>query len=187
MGKNRTSKYANKFVNGHTFGSWTVVDGKIHGSPAKMDVRCVCGQIKRVDVYTLVSGKSTSCGCVRVGEKAPNWKGTNGVSRTTLYINARAAVGHLSYEDMIHTYTAQSGTCAVTSQPIDLNEAKLVRLNSTGSYLNGNVAWVSPAVASITAHNSISTLTGAVASIITTTNNPNIFEQMGMSAAKEKP
>jgi hypothetical protein len=187
VSKKRTSKYANKFANGHTFGSWTVVDGIIHGSPAKMDVRCVCGQIKRADVYTLVSGKSTSCGCVRVGEKAPNWRGINGVGRTTLYTNGRSAVGQISYEDMVNTYVAQSGSCAVTSAPLNLSEAKLVRLSTDGGYLSGNVAWVSPAVATITGHTGINTMTSAVASIITTTNNPNIFEQMGMSAAKEKP
>lgn len=48
--------------NGEKFGSWTVLDAL----PVQHKVlcRCSCGAEKRVNKYNLLSGKSTSCGCL---------------------------------------------------------------------------------------------------------------------------
>ena len=186
MGTKGKSKYTGKFNNGHSFGSWVVVDGIIHGSPAKMDVRCVCGKIRRANVYTLVSGQSTSCGCVRVGEKAPNWKGVKGaqgISRQTLYNNARPAVSYLSYEDMVSLFNNQNATCALTSTSIDLDSAKLIPLDASKPYSVTNAVYVSPTAYTVTAHNGLINTSNSLRSMAQTSN---IFEQMGMKSVKEK-
>ena len=185
MGKKGQSKYTGKFKAGHSFGSWTVVDGKIHGSPAEMDVRCQCGTVKRTDVYTLVKGTSTSCGCVRVGENAPNWQGINGVSKTLLSRGGGGFTG--SYAPAYATvYTAQAGHCSLTSQPLTPTTAKLVAISNTQPISPTNATWVHTSVAGLA--NSAGGAIGAynTATTIATTPHPNIFEQMGMKPIRKK-
>ena len=52
---------------GEQYGRWTVV-GDPCGPPKRRSVRCRCncGQEREVQVNNLRSGRSTSCGCVRV-------------------------------------------------------------------------------------------------------------------------
>jgi hypothetical protein len=53
---------------GKKFGKWTVVGEVARGYA---DVLCECGQRKRVQTYTLLNGRSKSCGCLRREGWAP--------------------------------------------------------------------------------------------------------------------
>lgn len=60
------------------FGRWLVVDARI--SEKKVLCLCDCGTTKLVNVYNLVGGKSTSCGCD--GNRGPM---THGLSKDPAY------------------------------------------------------------------------------------------------------
>jgi hypothetical protein len=180
MGRKGTSKYTGKFKAGHTFGLWTVVDGKIHGSPARMDVKCTCDTIHRIDVYTLVKGKSTSCGCIpRTGESAPNWRGLNGVSGRTL--NNASNTFHMSVEDVAKTFTP---TCYLTGQTLTSNNAVPYANNGSDSFVGTtDIAWVHTSVSPLVNQYGI---TGAITIANSISQTTNIFQQMGMKPT-EKP
>lgn len=184
MGKKGRSKYTGQFKAGHSFGSWTVVDGTIHGSPAELDVKCQCGTTKRVDLYTLIKGKSTSCRKCKVGEKAPNWQGVQGVSRNLLTRNGITTEAAAQSYAMI--YNSQGGTCSLTSQPLTSTTAKLVAINGTQPISPTNATWVYYSVAGLA--NSAGGARGAytTATTIATTTQPNIFEQMGMKPSRKE-
>lgn len=190
MGRKGVSKYTGQFIAGHKFGEWVVVDGKIHGSPAQIDVRCMCDAIHRIDVYTLVKGKSTSCGCTpRTADSAPNWKGINGVS-SRLLRNAKSL--NVSREDLANSF---STTCYLTGQT--LTDATAVPYTmSIGQYIegpNGVLNTSSGSTTSVTwVHNSVSPMiqqygiVGAIQIAKTIVQTTNIFDQMGMKPT-EKP
>lgn len=52
---------------GDVFGNWTIVEilPKTVNYHRHFICKCVCGEIKEIDAYNVLSGKSTSCGCVR--------------------------------------------------------------------------------------------------------------------------
>lgn len=51
---------------GERFGRWVVVSGPIKESGRKMwGCRCDCGIEKNVNSYSLTSGRSSSCGCLK--------------------------------------------------------------------------------------------------------------------------
>ena len=177
MRKKKTSQYEGKFKAGHTFGFWTVVDGIIHGSPATMDLVCSCGTKKRVDVYTLISGKSKSCGCRRklTGESSPRWKGQGSLDSSVLRRALKKASlvpgSTITDSDLSYSFSEQGGTCAVTGQPLmngTIVSANVVRIDNSLPYTPNNTAWVSPMVSTYVSRTGI---TGV---------NSNIFEQLGM-------
>lgn len=186
----RKSKYEGKFPKGHVFGSWTVTDGKIYLSPAQINVKCVCGVEKKVDVYTLISGLSTSCGCMKVGKNATNWGGDkyDGVPATIIY---RARHGsteakNLSPSLIAAAYNSQDGNCALTGQTLDTATARLTRFDNSKPYDSGNIAWVHTSVLPLV-NSSGGTVNAFQTSLsIVSNSNPNIFEQMGFKPTKEK-
>ena len=188
MSKKGKSKYQNKFSAGHTFGSWTVVDGKVHGSPARMDVLCACGTKKRVDVYTLVNGTSMSCGCIRpTGEASKQWTGINGIPGTVLYRAKQVAERHgniVSKEQLASVYLSQGGSCSLTNQPLTSGSARLARYDNSISYTPDNVTWVHSSVSSTATSAGVSNVIQTVYTVAQT--NPNIFEQMGMKPIKKE-
>lgn len=187
----RKSKYEGKFPKEHAFGSWSVVDGKIHGSPAQIDVKCVCGTEKRADVYTLVNQRSTSCGCVpRTGENSPNWKGDKygGVPATMIYRASHGSVEAkgLAPSLMAAAYNSQDGNCTLTGQALNVSNARMVKIDSNKPYDSGNIAWVHTSVAPLV-YSSGGTANAIQTSLsIVSKTNPNIFEQMGFKPTKEK-
>jgi len=183
MGAKGKSKYDGKYKAGDTFGHWSVVDGRISDSPAAMSVSCVCGNTKKVDVYSLVKGKSTSCGCVRVGENAPNWKGVNGLSHTTLATNMSRAIRsgwvHTTPEQLGNIYAAQSGNCMLTGFAIT-GSATLARFDNSKPYEVGNVTWVHPSVAPLAVSYGVSSVINTSNAVVSNTSQTNnIFEKLG--------
>jgi hypothetical protein len=203
LGTKNKSKYQGKFKAGDSFGSWTVVNGKIHGSPAEMDVTCVCGAKKRVDIYTLVKGRSKSCGCIpqaRSGENAPNWQGVKGVPKTVLTRALKAAERHgavrMTTEQAATVYLAQNGSCSITGTPLSgpgggtasasySSSPTLVRYDNSQPYTVTNTAWVSNNVGSL---GTALGMTGVytVANNIVNSTQPNIFTQLGIKPVEDK-
>lgn len=57
----KTNRRALSVPVGHIFSGWKVI-----GHPGKFDYltcQCECGTVRDVNVYSLISGKSVSCGC----------------------------------------------------------------------------------------------------------------------------
>lgn len=54
-------------ISGHKFGRWVVIkrNGFMYGNYPAWLCRCECGTEKTVAAYSLIKGKSTSCGCKR--------------------------------------------------------------------------------------------------------------------------
>jgi hypothetical protein len=193
VGRRGKSKYTGKFKPGHKFGHWTVLYSEAIGSPARLAVQCECGVTKEVDAYTLTKGKSTSCGCiVRVGEDAPNWRGVNGLSRTTISRNLThttngGSASTLNFDTAANAYCMQSGTCGVTGQTLTETTARLERMDPSKPYTGNNVIWV---------HNSISPVVSAYGvqgaitianAVVSNTSQPNnIFEKLGFKASDGK-
>ena len=70
---------------GKTFEGWKVLaEGPRIKYRGSWQCVCICGVQKSVDNYSLVSGRSTSCGCLR-NKKNINRLVTHGMSRTRLY------------------------------------------------------------------------------------------------------
>jgi hypothetical protein len=143
-----------KFAPGHKFGEWTVTTGTVMGSPAKLNVKCMCGTERYVDAYTLVKGKSTSCGCNRTGENAPNWQGVNGLSKTAISRNLThtfSGGGSINAVYAVNLYVSQTGSCGITGQTITSDTARLERSDPSQPYQNNNVLWVHNSVAPLVA------------------------------------
>ena len=73
-------------ISGHQFGYWTVLrrDTEFKGSYSKWICQCECGTVRSVSRSSLISGRSSSCGC----HSFDNRKGmnaTHGMSKTRLY------------------------------------------------------------------------------------------------------
>lgn len=172
----KRSKYTDKFPIGHRFGKWTVVDGIIEESPAKLRVKCDCGTEKLMDVYDMVSKRSQSCGCVRkqrTGSNNPNWKGQSGISATVLYNNSRST--GLSYGELVQSYNQStvSGNYSTTScvaVPIDKDQPISV----------DNIAWVSSDIAPAARAVGVRNLILGSQTISQTT--PNIFDRLGFKS-----
>lgn len=198
------SKYENKFKAGDKFGMWSVVDGIIHGSPASIDVICCCNTKKRVDVYTLVKGKSTSCGCNRLltKEQSSRWSGitvtTANVGQSgTMLIGSLSgtAMGralnkinssegsHVTSADLSTSFSAQNGMCAITNKLLDSDSATISRINNSLPYEPNNILWVdktiSPVVRSLGLAGAATYISNA-----SVASNKNIFENLGMKKEK---
>ena len=187
---NRRSKFEGKFPPGYIFGDWAVVDGSIHGSPARIDVRCICGTVRSVDIWTLQNGRSTNCGCKNHGETAKRYNGVRGLSGTAIYRNSLRAESksllNISNKEMAELYQQQSGTCTLTGQTINSDTARLERIDVNKPYETGNVQWVHSSVASMASKYGTSGVIANSVSIVSTTKPQNIFEQLGMKPTGEK-
>ena len=178
----KRSKYIGKYKAGDKFGSWTVIDGKIHGSPAKLDVVCECGTKKRSDLYSLIHNRSTNCGCKRAeltGSSAPHWTGTGSLTGTAIYRNAfrinSSGEGSVTSGDLKTAYMVQNGTCNITNLSLDSTNATVTKIDLTLPYQANNVAWVHSSAAPLVNSYGYNT-----AITISSYNIPNIFESMGM-------
>lgn len=161
------------YTAGQQFGHWVVIDGIVYGNPSQIDVKCECGTIKRIDAYSLTSGRSTSCGCQlkkRTAENNPNWKGVNGVPGTTIYYNS-VRTG-LNYDQLVGMIQNQTGTCTLTGgtissvEPIDSNQP----ISTTnGVWVNNSIA---PMIRQFGVQNTLT--------VVNSVRSQNIFEQLGM-------
>lgn len=64
---------------GDMFGKWKI----LNVSTKLTECQCVCGKIKKVDVFSLLNGTSKSCGCFSLELRRPSMK--HGDSNTRLY------------------------------------------------------------------------------------------------------
>jgi len=74
-------------LTGRTFGHWFVVEKDLAPNGSKNSrwiCRCTCGTVKSVFQYSLLSGRSASCGCV-ISEKKKGINKTHGMSNTRIY------------------------------------------------------------------------------------------------------
>lgn len=71
--------FKSKVSIGDNLSHWTVASLGDH--PNKVDCVCVCGIRKSVNIYNLLSGKTTSCGCVTAKDRAKK----HGLSKTPEY------------------------------------------------------------------------------------------------------
>ncbi|WP_157140531.1 hypothetical protein [Achromobacter xylosoxidans] len=74
-------KFGAKDLTGRKFGRWAAIGPK---SKRKWLCRCECGAEKAVDVYSLLDGRSTSCGCLRA-EQVTQRNTTHGQAGTQTY------------------------------------------------------------------------------------------------------
>ncbi len=129
-----------------TFGYWSVIglDAELCNG-TRWVCRCVCGEIKSVDAYSLTADHSKSCGCRNSGRG-----GISGRVWSKIRIGARKRGFALSIsaEDAWLLYKAQFGQCALTGEPIYFDKhshvalASLDRIDSTLGYVVGNIQWV---------------------------------------------
>ena len=186
------SKYTKSFKKGDVFGSWTVQDGTVSGQPAKVEVKCECGTLKKVNVYSLVKGQSTNCGCKRIG----NWKGRGELSGSILYktitvintvntglTSASITYQPLTYDDLSNVFVQQTGTCALTGKILNSSNTAIARYDNSKPFSQTNIAWVASEVSPLTTAYGINGSINVVQSIAH--HNPNIFEQMGFTSPRK--
>lgn len=134
------------------------VDGKIW-----WNMQCDCGSPIARRKKDVVSGNTSSCGCIRIEKlKARNqtewFRGFGEITGTYLgqvrnNARKRNLIFNVTNEYLWNLYLAQNKLCALTGLPIDFNEgsslrrgrnhsASLDRINSTDGYIEGNVQWV---------------------------------------------
>jgi hypothetical protein len=154
---------------------WTIVDGTIHPPSAKIDVMCICGETRRVEVYALTHGKTTSCGC-RGGYL------TDG----TLYRNLNRLVrregsaSNVPYEDLRSKFQDQHARCILTEQPLNQTTAYLAKIDNSVPLSSTNVAWVYTGISSLTHSDGVMGAAKIATQIQHHVKNTNIFDKLGM-------
>jgi hypothetical protein len=145
MGYKGTSKYHGQFSEGQKIGKWTVIDNTVTiEREAKLLCRCDCGRERKVSIYTIVKGTSTSCKICQnenySSMKNPNWKGIGHIPGSK--INKKWTPEFTQYlSDMLEQ---QKFKCALTNLPISFDDktASPDRIDSKKGYIVGNVHWV---------------------------------------------
>ena len=127
---------------------WGKKDGKILYTPIyHYKCKCECGEIKKYAKSLLISGKQTSCGCNKYGNKT-----YKNMSRRLvgLFRNAAIAKGKewdLNLEYLGDLFEKQNGKCIYTGWDLDIGKhntsktASLDRIDSSKGYIKGNVQW----------------------------------------------
>ncbi len=135
---------------------WEVPSGKKYYSPF-YECACLCGTKKLILGYTLLKGKSRSCGCVwkeQTLSNNPFFKGFEGLSHSYFGRIKRGAAQRrfsfdLTIEDAWQLLVDQEFKCALSGAPIAFDKlvgrggsASLDRIDSKAGYVLGNVQWV---------------------------------------------
>lgn len=148
------------FFAGQRFGDWSILNkaptwdlhsGKKYYTPYYL-CKCDCGKIRKVQGYTLLTGKSKSCGCSwkrQTKENNPAWKGFCGLPGKYFYrarhgAELRGIDFDLSKKEAWDVFNAQQGTCNLSGVPIsfDKSTASLDRIDSGLGYNANNIQWV---------------------------------------------
>jgi len=92
----RQYKHPKYLLQGEKFGRWEIIEAdsnskqKKPNAPSKWKYmcKCICGNVKSISRYSLLSGKSTSCGCFMAEQAKLNRTVRNKIKRVgnTIYI-----------------------------------------------------------------------------------------------------
>lgn len=151
-------KLKHENIVGKTFGDWTVLKKPIAG---KCESQCSCGNIKIIQVASLVHGKTTKCyqcrNNLKTGQANPRWQGFGEISGSWWKHNIKKTAEKRGIEFSItieyawNLFEAQKRKCALTGMPLcfantvknrTATTASLDRIDSSKGYIEGNVQWV---------------------------------------------
>lgn len=145
------NKYNNFFNINDRFGKYTIVDVTIvrNNYKATILVKCDCGNIQYVDVYSLINNKTTRCfKCnTRNLENNAQWKGYKTIPGKVISKLKRDALRrninvYITLEDIYDCILLQNNKCALTGIDIDfinLRNASVDRINSSKDYTVDNI------------------------------------------------
>lgn len=145
---------------GKTFGRWTVLEKHPKG-PQFYTARCSCGNIKVLNVYAAIDGKTTSCGCYRVELLAttnrkysfsePHLQHTQHNPLYAIWMSIKTRCFNKNHPSF-RSYGARGITMDPEWKVSFLKFARHIgprpspdysidRIDNTGSYVPGNVQW----------------------------------------------
>jgi hypothetical protein len=159
--------FLNKTINNWTVLGYSHTKEKPSGSSVYWKCKCnLCGDIKQIMSYNILSNKSKSCFSCSMknnfGEKNPNWKGYKKIPASLLTsIKSSAKSRNLEYnlsdEYLNDLWEKQKEKCALSGEKLMIkakgknidpwqNNASLDRIDSAKGYIAGNVQWIHPIV-----------------------------------------
>lgn len=136
---------------GDRFGRLLVLSVDLRATPAvKVTARCECGTVKDYVRYDVVTGKTSSCGCLR-NEKIGTVRRSHGASSTAEYVAYQSALDRCTREkntayknyggrgiqfkfSSFEEFFAELGPKPSPQHSVD-------RINNEGHYERGNVRW----------------------------------------------
>jgi hypothetical protein len=133
-------------------------DTPIHGGEKRCKWQCDCGKTPIIDLYSVVSGRTKSCGHVKKGlikENNNNWKGIGDIygdkwTRIEKSAHKRQLDFLITKDDAWNLFLKQERKCAITHLPIHFKtkynacdgDASLDRIDSSKGYTADNIQWV---------------------------------------------
>lgn len=150
---------------GEKLGHWVVLSTKENGKPIRANgmlgckCRCICGTIRNISKYALLSGSSASCGC-RFGDSNKSTFrrfGEIGGSYWQQICRRCKPIGReftVTQAYAWELFLAQNRRCALTGLPLSFTtsgvrgtpgsrgDASLDRIDSSRGYVEGNLQWV---------------------------------------------
>jgi hypothetical protein len=138
---------------GQRFGNWTFIGGEVSVSASmRGDFKCVCGTQKTLQISSVVTGKSKSCGCsveyaVKHGKAGTYvhllWKRLkrrccNSDSSDYRDYGGR---GIIVYPEWVDDFSAFDAYISEVLGPRPSNEHSLDRIDNDSGYIPGNLRW----------------------------------------------
>ena len=122
------TKYSDQIPIGKQFGSWTVLEEPTldDAGRAKVTVKCVCGEVGERHAYNLVTGRTSQCKTCSSG-LSPTFQGLS-----NRYMRSAIGAGEmytLSSKDISESFSKQASACALTGEPLDIQNAAIVSVN----------------------------------------------------------
>lgn len=135
----------NKRVNiGDRFGEWTVIEDV--NKEYKVKCRCSCGKEKYVNIYTLISGRSTGCGHTKNQDRILDLTGRQFGELTALkyrgnqYWECLCSCGNTTLKRRSHLLDGRARNCGHNKLPENLIGKKFGKL--TPIKYAGNKRWI---------------------------------------------
>ena len=148
-------------ISGKTFGLLEVVrlhKGSVfngtYWSDTLWECRCECGETCYKYKRLIISGKTKSCGCLRIKKGRDKFEGVGELSKThwsqiIRHANNKKHEVAITIEDAWNLFCGQNRKCAITGTDIHFvnsgavdTTASLDRIDSGKGYIIGNVQWV---------------------------------------------
>lgn len=156
----KRNHYAEEYLKSRKFNNLTFItfETPIHGGERRCQWKCDCGKSLAIDLYSVTSGRTKSCGCIKktkTKQKNGNWKGIGDMpgdqwKKIRWCAKSRDLDLTITKEDVWNLFLQQGRKCALTGQLIwfdtkyNLSDgtASLDRIDSSKGYIKGNVQWV---------------------------------------------